>query len=143
MLLVILGIYSGYKWLNPPSTDPSDTLVDESLDLPAADSSIQAELSLSPAKANTVLLKISGLGNNIKELSYEFTYDSEGLIKGVNSGSQPLSTEGKDIFEREIYLGTCSKNVCNPDKDVKSVSVDIIFTDNDGEKSQLTKNFTL
>lgn len=143
VLVVGFGIFGVYKWLNPPANNQIITEDDESVNLPQADPSIIADLKLSSVKPNAVILSVSGMGGKIKQISYEFTYDSEGLIKGVNSGSQPLDTGGKDIFEREIYLGTCSKNVCTPDKGVKNISVDLVFIDTSDKKSQLTKDFDL
>ena len=111
--------------------------------MPDADPSITAELAKNPSKADSVVLKVSGLGGKIQELKYELEYDSEGLIKGVNSGNSPLDVSGQDSFEREIYLGTCSKNVCTPDKGVRDISVLLIFTDTQGSKSKLTKDISL
>ncbi len=107
------------------------------------DPAIQVDVRKSRAKDNTVVVSVSGLGSKVKSVAYELTYDSQGLIKGVNSGSKPIDTSGKDTFEREIYLGTCSRNVCKPDQGVKKVSVVLEFTNSSGKKSQFSKDFDL
>ena len=76
-------------------------------------------------------------------VAYELSYESQGLIKGVNSGSKPIDTTDKDSFEREVYLGTCSKNDCKPDVGVTKISVVLEFTDKDGKRSQYSKDFEL
>lgn len=107
------------------------------------DPSIQVEVRKSRVKDNTVVVSVSGLGSKVKSVAYELTYDSQGLIKGVNSGSKPIDTSGKDTFERKIYLGTCSRNVCKPDQGVKKVSVVLEFTNSSGKKSQFSKEYDL
>ena len=77
-----------------------------------------------------------------KRLS-ELTYESEGLIKGVNSGSKPINISNKDSYSKDIYLGTCSRNVCRADTGVTSVSVALEFTDINQNKSQFSGDFDL
>lgn len=107
------------------------------------DASVGVQVVKSPIKANTVLLQVSGLRGKYATVAYELTYESQGLIKGVNSGSKPIDVEGKDAFEREVYLGTCSKNDCKPDVGVKKISVSLEFTDTAGKKSQFSKDYDL
>lgn len=110
--------------------------------LPQVDASVQVTL-VKAAKANTVVLKVSAMAGKYASVGYEFSYESKGLIKGVNSGSKPLDVSGKDSFEREVYLGTCSKNDCTPDIGVKKISVVLEFTDTAGKKSQFSKDFDI
>ena len=144
VLLLVTGIVV-YKALFTTKTQPKEqTQIEETTDtLPTADPSIQVKLIKSTAKANSVILSASGLGSNIVSVGYELSYDSQGLIKGVNSGSKPIDTTGKDTFEREVYLGTCSKNDCKPDAGVTKVSIVLEFTDKDGKKSQFSKDYDL
>ena len=144
-VLVLLLVGTGfivYKVL-VPSKSATEVAKDEDVveTLPPADASIKVDVSKSKAKDNTVVMKVSGLGGKIVSVAYELTYDSEGLIKGVNSGSKPIETDGKDDFEREVYLGTCSRNVCKPDAGVKKISVVMEFTDKEHKKSQFTKDY--
>ncbi len=112
--------------------------------LPPVDASISVDLTKSKLKANTVVISVKGMGGKITSIAYELTYDSNGLIKGVNSGSKPVEVTGKDAFDLpEIYLGTCSKNVCTPDPGVRKVSLVLEFTDAAGNKSQFSKDYDL
>ncbi|MBU1326638.1 hypothetical protein KKB64_05460 [Patescibacteria group bacterium] len=108
-----------------------------------ADSNLVVTAKWSKAASNTVVLSVSNLNSKYQNVAYELTYDSQGLIKGVNSGSKPIDVIGKDSFQREIYLGTCSRNVCKPDLGIKQVSVVLEFTDSLGQKSQFSKDFDL
>lgn len=107
------------------------------------DPSIIVQAKKSRTKDHTVVLSISGLGGNVKSIAYELTYDSQGLIKGVNSGSKTIDVSGQDSFEREVYLGTCSRNVCKPDQGVEKVSVVLEFTNSSSKKSQFSKEYDL
>lgn len=139
VLLVLTG-FVVYKAVAPaPEAPPVEE--EEIISLPEADPSIVVSAAFSKAKANTVILKVSNLKNTYSTVGYELTYDSQGLIKGVNSGSKPIEVAGQDGFEREVYLGTCSRNVCKPDLGVEKVSVVLEFTDNSGKRSQFTKDF--
>ncbi|MBI3343019.1 hypothetical protein HY032_02595, partial [Candidatus Gottesmanbacteria bacterium] len=82
--------------------------------LEALDPSIVVNATKSRAKDNTVVVSVNGLSGKVRSVAYELTYESQGLVKGVNSGSKPIDVAGKDNFEREVYLGTCSRNVCKP-----------------------------
>lgn len=141
VLLSITGFVI-YKAVAPaPDSAPVEEEVVETL--PEADPSIVVSAAVSKAKANTVILKVSNLGSKYSTVGYELTYDSQGLIKGVNSGSKPIEVAGQDGFEREVYLGTCSRNVCKPDLGVSKVSIVLEFTDASGKRSQFSKDFEL
>ena len=111
--------------------------------LAQADASIEVDLTKSKIKDNTVVITVKGLGGKYVSIGYELQYESGGVGKGVTSGSKPLDVTGQDSFEREIYLGTCSKNVCKPDLGVTKVSLVLEFTDKDAKKSQFSKEFEL
>jgi len=110
--------------------------------LAPVDASVVVKL-MNGQKANTVKLAVEGLDSKYMKLGYEFTYESNGLIKGVNTGSSPIDVAGEDTFSREIYLGTCSRNVCTPDVGVETVSVVVEFTDVSGKRSQFTGDFEI
>ncbi len=142
VLLAITG-FVVYRVL-APSNEPAPVKEEEVTELlPQADASIAVNLTLSKAKPNTVVLKVSNLASKYASVGYELTYDSQGLIKGVNSGSKPIEVASQDGFDREVYLGTCSRNVCKPDLGVAKVSVALEFTDTAGKKSQFSKDFDL
>ncbi|MCX6793795.1 MAG: hypothetical protein NTY06_01685 [Candidatus Gottesmanbacteria bacterium] len=141
-LLIITGVVV-YKavFSGKPATQVTQDLTPVSV--PTVDSSISVNLTKSTTADNTIVISVKGLGSKMTMISYELTYDSQGLIKGVNSGSKPADVTGKDAFEREIYLGTCSRNVCKPDTGVSKVTLNLEFTDSSGKKSQFSKDYTL
>lgn len=142
VLLIVTGTVV-YRAL-APSSEPVPAQEEEITEvLPQADASILVNLALSRAKDNTVILKVNNLSSKYTSVGYELTYDSQGLIKGVNSGSKPIEVAAQDGFEREVYMGTCSRNVCKPDLGVAKVSVALEFTDTAGKKSQFSKEFDL
>lgn len=141
VLLLITGVVV-YRVV-APSNEPAPVEEEITELLPTADASIVVGAAFSKAKDNTVVLTVSGLGSKYTTVGYELTYDSQGLIKGVNSGSKPVEVANQDGFEREVYLGTCSRNVCKPDTGVTKVSIVMEFTDSTGKKSQFSKEFDL
>ncbi len=140
VLLVATGVIVYKAVMTKPPTVVEET-VDE-VSLPEVDAAVQVTLAKA-AKANTVVLNVTGLGSKYSTIGYEFSYESKGLIKGVNSGSKPTEVAGKDEFEREVYLGTCSKNDCTPDVGVTKISVVLQFTDTEGKQSQFSTDFDL
>ncbi len=147
-LVVLLVITGGlvFAIMRRPKSTTKPVPVTENetpVALPTIDPSVQITVGETNGKANTITVAANGLANKVASVAYEITYDSEGLIKGVNSGSKPIDVAGKDTFEREVYLGTCSRNVCKPDTGVKAVSVVLEFTDTAGNKSQFTKEYPL
>ena len=147
-ILVLLLLGTGglvVKVLTSGGQSPKPVTKDEEIvaPLPVVDSSVVVNVIRSPTKDNTVVMKVSGMDSRMQSVAYELTYESQGLIKGVNSGSKPIDTSAKVAFDREIYFGTCSRNVCKPDVGVKKVSVVLEFTDTAGKKSQFSKDFDL
>lgn len=142
LLLIITGfvVYKAVFFGTPTPTQSTDAITPA--EIPAADASIQVNLIKSTATANAVVISAKGL-TKISTIAYELTYESNGLVKGVNSGSKPADVAGKDSFEREIYLGTCSRNVCKPDTGVSKVTLNLVFTDTSGKQSQFSKDYTL
>lgn len=110
--------------------------------LQPADASITVELTKSRVKDNTVVLSVSGLASKYSMLSYELSYETQGIVQGVTSA--PVDISGKDAFVRDdIYLGTCSRNVCKPHTGVKKISAVIVFTATEGSRSQFSKEYEL
>ena len=144
VLVVLLGAtgFAVYKVLAPAAPTPvkEEEIVEV---LPPVDESVVVDVRKSKSADNTVVINVTGLAGKMVSVAYELTYDSNGLVKGVNSGSKPTDVTGKDTFDRDIYLGTCSRNVCKPDLGVKKVSVVLEFTDKTGKKSQFTKDYDL
>jgi hypothetical protein len=142
VLLIVVGVVVA-KVAFSPKKQAVVTEEEQVETVPEVDSSVVVEAMKSKTKDNTVILRVKGMDGKMAKVAYELTYESEGLIKGVNSGSKPIEVDGEDGFEREVYLGTCSKNVCKPDPGVTKVSVVLEFTDTAGKKSQFSKEFEL
>ncbi|MFZ5845114.1 MAG: hypothetical protein ACOY0S_01455 [Patescibacteria group bacterium] len=142
-VFLVGGSFLIYRAVVAPQAPPQTAQEEPVESLPPADTSVIVEASKSRSKDNTVVLSVKGLASKYASVAYELTYESQGLIKGVNSGSRPIDVSGKDSFEREVYLGTCSRNVCKPDLGVKKVSVALEFTDTAGKRSQFSKEFEL
>mgnify|MGYP001258053402 CR=1 FL=1 len=139
--LIVVGVgIVGYTVFRKSPVKPSEVVVEEQLAV--ADSSIAAEVTWSKIKDNTIVLSITGLKSGYTKVAYEISYETLGVVQGVTAS--PLDITGKDTFTRDdIYLGTCSRNVCRPHTGVKKVSLVLEFTDTSGKKSQLTKDFDL
>lgn len=122
------------------NTETEDEFIEE---LSPVSDSVTVTVQPSSTKDNAVEIVVSGMAGNYREVEYELTYESEGIFQGVNSGSKPIDTSGQDGFEREVYLGTCSKNVCRPHPGVEQVTLTMIFTGSDGQKSQFEQDYPL
>lgn len=143
VLLLVTG-FVVYKalFLGPSPSSSNVSATPTPATLPTVDSSVAVTLTKA-AKPYTVSLNVTGLAGKYQSIGYEFSYESKGLIKGVNSGSSPVDVSGKSEFEKEVYLGTCSKNDCTPDVGVTKISVTLEFTDSTGAKSQFAKDFDI
>ncbi|MFZ2025157.1 MAG: hypothetical protein WAV51_02675 [Microgenomates group bacterium] len=141
-LIVVGAAVIGYAlYKGSQSVAPVEEVIEEEVVVPA-DASLVADVAWSKVKDNTVVLSISGLKSGYKTVTYEVSYETQGVVQGVTS--RPLEVAGKDTFTRDdIYLGTCSRNVCKPHTGVKKVSLVLEFTDISGKKSQLSKDFDL
>ncbi|OGG24546.1 hypothetical protein A3A79_05170 [Candidatus Gottesmanbacteria bacterium RIFCSPLOWO2_01_FULL_43_11b] len=142
-ILGILLVISGFVIFKAITSKPAEVVEEEPVEvLPEVDASVIVDVTKSRSKDNSVVLSIDGLGGKYTSITYEISYDTQGVVQGVTS--QPLNISGKDSFTREdIYLGTCSRNVCRPHLGVKKVSVVIQFTDTSGSRSRFSKDFDL
>lgn len=135
--VVVLRSFSGQK--KQEAAPIEETPLEEITPLAQ---SVQVALARSRVKDNTLVLNISGMQGKYEAVAYELSYDSLGITQGVTS--KPVSVSGKDSFVRDdIYLGTCSKNVCRPHAGVKRVSLVLEFTAASGKKGQFSKDFEL
>jgi len=142
VVLVIVGVFLFTRKSNTETSSPVKEQEQEVV-VEKVDASISVDVAWSKSKDNTVVLTAKGLGGKYTSVGYELQYESGGVGKGVTSGSKPLDVTGKDTFDREIYLGTCSRNVCKPDPGVKKVSVVLEFTSADGKRSEFSKDYDL
>ncbi len=144
IVLLIGGAVAVVRFINGPSS-PSETTnnpTNSGGGVVETNTEVEATIEKS-SKANTIVLTVEKLSKKYTGIEYEITYDSEGLIKGVNSGSQPIDITNQETFEKEVYLGTCSRNVCKADVGVTAVSVVIQFIDSEGRKSQFAQDYPL
>jgi len=143
LAVLLLGTgFVVYKAVLGPGPQTTQNAFPTPVPIPQVDSSVTVTLTKS-TKPNSIDLTVSNLNGKYSTVGYEFSYESKGLIKGVNSGSSPLDVAGKGEFSREVYLGTCSRSVCTPDVGVTAVSIALEFTDTRGSKSQFSKDFDL
>lgn len=68
---------------------------------------------------------------NAKTIEYELVYLSNGLSRGV-IGS--ITLKGETAVERELLLGTCSRNVCKYDEGVEEGTLTLRFRGEDGTR---------
>ncbi len=64
-------------------------------------------------------------GQQFNSFSYQLTYDTNGLTQSATGESLALG----EIFEQDIYLGTCSDDVCTPDENLDDLELEIILND--------------
>jgi hypothetical protein len=145
VLVVLLGVtgFLVFKSLTKPLPKPAETQQSIDSTIPQVDKSISVAVTKSATKDNTIEINVTGLAGKMSTIGYELSYESGGMIKGVNSGSSAIDVTGKDDFSREVYLGTCSRNVCTPDLGVTKVNLVLEFTDPSGKQSQSTKDYPL
>ncbi len=147
IVVAIIGIivvgFVGVKVLSAPK-NPTPILVEEApvVELEPLAQSVVVTVTKSKSKDNTLVLNISGMQSKYTAVAYELSYDSLGITQGVTS--KPIEVTGKDSFVRDdIYMGTCSKNVCRPHPGVKKVSLVLEFTATSGKKAQFSQDFSL
>ena len=142
VVLILAGLSGFFVYNTFLAPKPAPKVVEElpSENLPNVDASVQVDLVKSAA-ANTVTLSIKGMAGKMKTVEYELTYSSKGITQGAMA--RPIDISGQDTFSRDIYLGTCSRNVCTPHPGVTQVSLTLVFTDMNGQKSQFSKDYPL
>lgn len=91
-------------------------------------------LALAPRfDKKAVFLKISSFPPGLKTIEYELTYEAKEGPRGVLG---TVNYKGEAKIEREILLGTCSKNVCRYDEGVREVTLTAVFKGEKTEKFQ-------
>lgn len=143
-VVILVGVGGFFMTRKPAEKKAPAVVKEETLDvtLPEVDKAVTAVITPHASKANTLVLTVKGLASKYQTVAYEISYESAGTVQGVTT--KPLDVTGKDEFVRDdIYLGTCSKNVCRAHPGVKKVSVVLEFKDAEGKKSQLSKDFDL
>lgn len=136
--LSVVG-FGMWKFVLAPS--PATTVEEEEqVELPPVDSSVKVDLVARDDK-KAVVLKISSIPKGTESIEYELSYDtSAGLPKGA-LGTIRLK-DGEVSVEREILLGTCSRNICKYDEGVTKISLILRFNHPKGS-SQFQKEYEL
>lgn len=105
--------------------------------------SIEDEVEVTLVKkkgAEEVILTINNIPEDIKSIEYELTYLTyEGLPRGVLG---KIAVKGEGRISRDITLGTCSRNVCVYDRNVKKISLALKFSGEKGTRGY-QKDFEL
>ncbi len=143
VVVVIVAAVVGIMMITQPKKDVAVVMEEKTQEViePLA-ASVSVSLTKSKTKDNTIVMGISGMQSKYKTVAYELSYDSLGIVQGVTT--KPLDVMGKDSFTRDdIYLGTCSRNVCRPHPGVKKISLVLEFTDSSGKISQFSKDYDL
>ena len=138
--VVALGVvgFGVWKFVFVPS--PETNVEEEQVELPPVDSSVKVDLVARDDK-KAVNLKISSIPKGTESIEYELSYDtSAGLPKGA-LGTIRLK-DNESSVEREILLGTCSRNVCKYDEGVTKISLVLRFNHPKGS-SQFQKEYEL
>lgn len=90
----------------------------------------------------TVVLKITGIPQDMESVEYELTYlTGKGLPRGV-LGKITLSGE-TEIERNDIVLGTCSSGKCVYDTGVESIDLSLKFNSKSGSMSVYRNTFQL
>ena len=82
-----------------------------------------------------VFLKITSFPEGLKTIEYELTYEAKEGPRGVLG---TIDYKSETNIQREILLGTCSKNVCRYDEGVTEVTLTAVFRGEKTEKFQGT-----
>ncbi len=97
--------------------------------IPTVTSDVKVSLeSINPKKE--IKLIVEGVPNGTKSIEYELTYstkdqDSQGVFSTAKPDRGASSFGGN--FERDITLGTCSKNVCKYHDITSGIAVSLKF----------------
>lgn len=140
VVLLGLGVGGYFVFAKKPAQKPvvQEEVVEDLIE--PADPSISLTLTKHPSKANTMVLTVEGLKKEYASIAYELSYDSAGTSQGVIS--KALDVTDLERFTRDdIYLGTCSKNVCRPHPEVGPITAIVELTKANGKVSQLSKEF--
>lgn len=107
--------------------------------LPTIDSSVMIDL-VPRDDRKAVILRISNIPSGVTGIEYELTYEAKGgLPRGVLGR---IELKNNNFIDREILLGTCSRNTCVYDEGVTKVSLVLKFISPTGQ-SQFQKDFPL
>lgn len=143
ILLILLGVGSWLFFFGKKSEPVVKENEGQQLNdvLPPIDPSVEITLA-SRGDKKEVKLTIKKIPQDTVSLEYELSYfTGTGLSRGTFTPT-PVDLKGATEFERDILLGTCSRNVCSYDEGVKSITLTVKFNSAKGS-SQFKKEFPL
>lgn len=129
----------------PAKVTKTSTLVesqDETGPIPTVGADVKVRLVSVQAKKEVKLL-VEGVPAKTTSIEYELTYstteqDSEGIFSTAKL--KPGETSFPSVFDRQITLGTCSRNVCRYHNITSDIMVRLKFEGEYGSKL-FEKNF--
>jgi hypothetical protein len=144
IVITVIGLILGviYKIQNqqPQAQTEEEVIPTPTIVLPTVSENIKVDLTAGSGKQN-VILKVSGLTDDIQSIEYEITYQTgAGLARGV-LGKITLNGE-KEITRNDIVLGTCSSGKCVYDTGVNEVNLSLKFNTKNSS-SIFQKTYTL
>ncbi len=87
-------------------------------------------VSLTPREdGHEFKLRIGGV-KDTEFIDYELVYFANNISRGVTG---TIELEGKTMVERDLLLGSCSRNVCKYDEDVSEGTLSLRFQTPDGK----------
>lgn len=143
IVLIIFGLGGyfifarGKKQVKPVVSTP--TPVEEETLPTISDKELIVDLT-PRADRKAVFLKITKFPKGTTMIEYEMTYDTNGVERGV-MGTINIKSDD-ELINREILLGSCSKNVCVYDKNVEKIKLVLRIETKEGTKSW-SKEFSL
>jgi len=138
IVILIISIWFLNKTKKPEEV--ATPMPTPSVVLPTVSDDIKVELT---AKNNNkiVVLRISGLPDDMNSIEYELTYLTAARLPRGVLGKITLSGE-KEIERDDIVLGTCSSGKCVYDTGVESIDLSLKFNSRQGV-SVYSKTFPL
>lgn len=109
---------------------------------------IGLNLTVRPDKKGVIMkiTKLTGISSVEYDLSYDAKVTDEGedavVPKGVSGSPIEIKSADKEI-ERNLELGTCSKNVCKYDNVVSDISVAVRVNFSNGDVGEVTTKIKL
>ncbi|RJR30295.1 hypothetical protein C4564_00915 [Candidatus Microgenomates bacterium] len=139
LVLVFLGGFFVVRGMTKPAAAPVEEEESMILDLPDADPSIV--VSVEPkSDGRSIILSVSEIPSGTESIEYELSYNTaEGLPKGALG---KIDVNGKTEVEKDVLLGTCSKNTCTYDEGVTMVDLVLKFNHPSGA-TKFTGQFSL
>lgn len=138
-IVIALVVVGGLVWKFVLSEKALPVQEEEEVMLPQVDPSVEVAVAARSDK-KAVTLRVANIPSDTESIEYELSYNTaEGLPKGALG---KITLKGESSIEREILLGTCSRNVCRYDEGVTRIDLVLRFNSAKGA-SQFQKSYDL